>query len=376
MPATVGAWCAYQNGMKPVRALLLCSFFLATATLAQTPVIRSIAPPYGPTAGGTQVKITGESLAMEGTPLCPVPCLTRVLFGGQPGAVVGGTAQELTVTAPAHASGAVDVSVVLPNDAEAVRINGFTYADSAEDLYVRVLLPVYLDQPVAGGQGSRWETDFWIYNHGLERVLLAPYACPNDAVCPIGAPDWDSSARVEPRSAVHGVPGLFRPPVATPGRFLYYTKNGVGNLDFHLRIRDSSRDATNAGTEIPVVHESDLRTSTLHLINIPMDSRFRQTLRIYDGALPPTRFAVRVYDFASNALLASTTVEAVSPDVGLFRDLPPLAQIPDLRGLLPGRTAAGAVRVEVEPLSSGSHFWAFVSVTNNETQQATLVTPQ
>jgi hypothetical protein len=35
-----------------------------------------------------------------------------------------------------------------------------------------------------------------------------------------------------------------------------------------------------------------------------------------------------------------------------------------------------AVQIEVEPMTSGSTFWTFVSVTNNTTQQLTLVTPQ
>jgi hypothetical protein len=34
-----------------------------------------------------------------------------------------------------------------------------------------------------------------------------------------------------------------------------------------------------------------------------------------------------------------------------------------------------ALRIEVEPLTPGSRFWAFVSITNNDTQRVTLVTP-
>lgn len=31
--------------------------------------------------------------------------------------------------------------------------------------------------------------------------------------------------------------------------------------------------------------------------------------------------------------------------------------------------------IEIEPRTAGSEFWAFVSITNNETQHLTLVTP-
>lgn len=34
------------------------------------------------------------------------------------------------------------------------------------------------------------------------------------------------------------------------------------------------------------------------------------------------------------------------------------------------------VRAEIEPLTEGLRYWAFVSVTNNETQHVTTITPQ
>ena len=40
------------------------------------------------------------------------------------------------------------------------------------------------------------------------------------------------------------------------------------------------------------------------------------------------------------------------------------------------RTFPNAVRVEITPLTAGSRYWPFVSITNNDTQMVTLVTPQ
>jgi hypothetical protein len=34
------------------------------------------------------------------------------------------------------------------------------------------------------------------------------------------------------------------------------------------------------------------------------------------------------------------------------------------------------VRIEITPLTAGSRYWSFASVTSNETQIVTLVTPQ
>jgi hypothetical protein len=33
------------------------------------------------------------------------------------------------------------------------------------------------------------------------------------------------------------------------------------------------------------------------------------------------------------------------------------------------------VRIEIEPFSAGVAFWSYVSITNNDSQQITLVTP-
>jgi hypothetical protein len=37
---------------------------------------------------------------------------------------------------------------------------------------------------------------------------------------------------------------------------------------------------------------------------------------------------------------------------------------------------SGTVRVEIEPAMPAQRLWAFVSTTNNETQQVTIVTPR
>jgi hypothetical protein len=49
--------------------------------------------------------------------------------------------------------------------------------------------------------------------------------------------------------------------------------------------------------------------------------------------------------------------------IGQFTDA-----FPQLNGL-------DKVRVEVTPLTEGLRFWTFVSITNNETQHVTTITP-
>ena len=45
-------------------------------------------------------------------------------------------------------------------------------------------------------------------------------------------------------------------------------------------------------------------------------------------------------------------------------------------GSLPEMQGRDRIRIEVTPLTSGLRLWAFVSVTNNETQHVTVVAPQ
>ncbi|NYG98611.1 hypothetical protein BJ979_001237 [Schumannella luteola] len=79
--------------------------------------IQTIAPTSGPAAGGTEVTITGPGLGAA----------TGVSFGGTAGTgLVSNGADSITVTAPAHAAGAVDVVVTLPSTT-LTSTGGFTY---------------------------------------------------------------------------------------------------------------------------------------------------------------------------------------------------------------------------------------------------------
>jgi hypothetical protein len=86
---------------------------------------------------------------------------------------------------------------------------------------------------------------------------------------------------------------------------------------------------------------------------------------------------VRIFDQATDVELANVvvTLSPRSPDSGL-PFVPGFAQLPSLTEQFPQLVAAPLVRITVEPLTEDLRFWAFVSVTNSETQHVTLVTPQ
>jgi hypothetical protein len=175
-------------------------------------------------------------------------------------------------------------------------------------------------------------------------------------------------------------------PVATAGDprvfgdFFYVEKAARSKVFFSVHVRDTSRFASSAGFEVPVVSETASRMR-VQLLDIPVDSRYRHTLRVYvfdylrdPGISPANR--IRIYDLETDALLVDEplvfngyedqgpTTYTVEPYPNLFTYF--LDAYPSLR-------QGSRVRVEIE--SNFYRFWAFATTINNETQEATLRSP-
>lgn len=85
----------------------------------QAPVVTSLAPTSGSTAGGTTVSISGGNFQSSGV---------TVRFGGVAATSVNVTSSSnLTAVAPAHAAGAVDVVVSNPDGQGATLASAYTY---------------------------------------------------------------------------------------------------------------------------------------------------------------------------------------------------------------------------------------------------------
>lgn len=215
----------------------------------------------------------------------------------------------------------------------------------------RMLLPVFTEQ-VPGAFGSLWRSELWVYNDNLESA----------GVGLVGD--------VPAKSTSGPVLGQ-RPTGATPGAVMTALPHLAAGLSFNLRVRDLSRSAESFGTEIPVVRESEFFTSKVTLLNVPTDSRFRPMLRVYQflGFLqPPATVRVRFYRTGQtpDLLLEQLTLSLEGSGALAYAQLSslPLDSISD-----------PTVRVEIESIGS-MRFWAFVSITNNETQHVTIITPQ
>src|SRR5688572_17462540 len=100
--------------MKLVLRLFVLSLLLTATAYAQTyppPIVHAIVPNTAPVTGGGAVAIHGERLGLPPGFACILPCPAKVTFGDVTVSADQETDALLTVKAPAHAEGTVDVIV-------------------------------------------------------------------------------------------------------------------------------------------------------------------------------------------------------------------------------------------------------------------------
>lgn len=231
----------------------------------------------------------------------------------------------------------------------------------SDNTALRVLLPVAIEN-VPGARGSLWTSELWIHNGTPDTVMVGPTRLASEYRIPAGQTD-------EP-------PIFLRSDGSHPGLFLFVESEDHMDVTFNLRIQDLSRQAETWGTEIPVVRDTEFHGGKLVLLNVPLDERFRQTLRIYESDLmEDSAVLVSVYrmGFAGDDLLLDE--RRVDLRLAIPDRSPAYAQIDSFSGFS-GLAGTERVRVEIMPMTEDMRLWAFVSVTNNETQHVTTITPQ
>lgn len=332
-----------------------------------------ITPDSGPINGGTEVTFAGHGLAVCRSSLS---CIPQVLFGGVPATAVRVLDDDrLLAVAPPHSSGQATVEV---KDV-AVSVRFFYYFNPATEpdpsAFTRVLFPIFFFG--RGGFGSEWITDVYINNSTSSEV--APYRLLRWTIC---APSDPCTRAIRPEQTVQLAPEIGTRPA---GILFYPPRHVAEHLNYSIHIRDVSRAFQSWGTEIPIVRDEDFRSGTITLLNIPgglprdpAGPRFRQTLRIYDTEGRDggeVLMKVFILGFGVHQLqqvvTLRTTLRCILP-CGPHPEEPAYAQV-DLSQL---PVFASNLRIDLVPLSTKLRFWAFVSVTNNETQHVTTITPQ
>ena len=331
--------------MTYARTFLFFSLFAAITAFA-APSITSVTPNTSPTSGGIRVTIKGSGFSNNCIICSPPFAPPAVSFGAV-------TATEVTfidtntleAVVPPHLPNPVVVTVGNRDGSGLTQAAGlFTYTGAAAEGFDPLLFPIYLP-PVHGQFGSEFRTTARVFNTGATPVLLYGHDYTCLPIDPAFGPDvplqLDGEAQLV-TGCSHSV-----------GRIFWTPKPGGASIAANLRVADVTREATSHGTEIPVVRAGDFTTGAIALLGVPTDPRFRLTLRVY--SLASTSGPVNIEGYGQVFL---------TPGRDLYE--PSYAEVGDLPRTL--------TRVVLQP--SGVPLWAFITVTNNETQQITTITPQ
>lgn len=260
-------------------------------------------------------------------------------------------------------------------------LNVRVFAEDSQ-IYDRVLLPI-MTQPIPGAFGSLWKSEFIVHNPTDHAFRVALILRPECNVCDTTG-IFSHETHIPIMQYENGAGD-------TPGSFFYPELPFGAQVQYNLRIRDLSRQASTWGTEIPVVRARDTFTGPINLLDIPADDRFRQAIRIYDfDARPTAQVLMKVYRIPhspaipNTAPLVETTLTLTEPpnntlDANTVNELkirPGYAQIAWLLQSYPQITPGEPLRIEITPITPGLRFWAFAAITNNDTQHITTITPQ
>lgn len=239
----------------------------------------------------------------------------------------------------------------------------------AETGWERLLVPIVTgDAAHPGGHGSSWVAKLTVFNSSGLRVPLTEW--PDSYPCKLA-----SCARehVDPHETADF--SNLSPAINGGGVFLYTISSFADELHASLRVFDASRALETLGTQIPVIRRSEVQSgSDVHLVGIPVSAEYRSLLRIYDlEALDRTQVEVRVFD-RDGVLLRSETVE-----LRTWADDEPAVESPRFPAygqlyLTETFTGTDSSRIEITG-SDEQRLWAFVTVTNNETQLVTSIVP-
>ncbi|MEO8218014.1 MAG: hypothetical protein ABI718_13115 [Acidobacteriota bacterium] len=241
--------------------------------------------------------------------------------------------------------------------------------------YSRVLLPISILEafPVPGAFGSQWTTDLWVRNDAGVPVYMAPYY--DGCHLPEGCGQYPVTAGVAWR------PQSVTLDVSVPGVFFQIQRPFENQVDIELRVRDLSRQSESWGTELPTVPEESFTSEKVTLFDVPDSEGFRVMLRIYGiGDLDNSTVRVRTFSLDESALIPGSVPVLVSDQIVTLRS--PAASltryVPHYAEMIPFQSVSSPGRklIEITPATPGLRIWAFATVTNNETQQITIVTPQ
>ena len=309
-----------------------------------------------PRSGGFGTEVMLEGVFFEDCPLVECEGLS-VTFGGVASPAVEVTTSGTIVAAVPPGSGEVDVTVRIEDDAITFPA-GFRYGEPMEDDFVRVLFPVTFAGP--GAHGSEWRSLNMVRNDAPVAADTRPLIWEDriTPTIPIPAPIPPGERADMPQRNRDG------------GDFLRVPRGMEHHFSYASHAVDLSRSDSDRGTEIQVVQDEDT-AALVRILDVPLTESYRAMLRIFNLDLANGRLieiAVRREGALVRYVYATLSNAAEQPSFAAVD----LSAIPELRG-------AGTVDLSIRPATfstNDARLWAFVTVTNNETQHVTTYSPQ
>lgn len=222
--------------------------------------------------------------------------------------------------------------------------------------WISVFVPLNPATLTPGANGTRWVTQLWVSNTSdREAIIVCENRITEPPQPPCGTLPAHSSTRIiSPDFLQH--PGWFFNVISS-----FVSPVPPDALNFTLRTSNDAAPQV-AATEIPVVTADAFRNSVA-LPYVQLNGQSRLRLRVY--GLGNGIANVRAVGLQTKTEVWSTALQMK----GVDENAPSYAEVDVLSNFL---TADTALRIEV---TSDVKVWAFMSVTDNVTQQFTIVSP-
>lgn len=247
-------------------------------------------------------------------------------------------------------------------------------------LYEQVLIPIFTNRISHGAHGSQWSEIVTVHNGSARPISILP-----NPPCTVNCFPAITPGATTPLDL-----GTYNETSTVPAILVYVPREVSESIVITERVHELSRAAMTWGTEIPVVRERDWRmAANVQLVNLPLgDPAFRTMVRVY---VAPTRAClaeeciffvdVRLYEQSASPSAADRLVGGTTLRSGYFGHYssgyhPAYFALGDFSQLVPGISPTARYRIEIRPERDDLPFWAFASITNNETQHVTVATPR
>jgi hypothetical protein len=363
--------------------------FLATTAVAhsasatdipQSASIYDVFPPNLPV--DTPAEVTVSVIGTFRGCIPPSNCPLAVKIDNSPvsaryGSFLSTSGADIIVTVPAHPRG-TSTLVVTDTAGHSATTTLHYLGTNLLDEYEQVLVPI-TSTDLIGANGSHWVTETWVENTRPTEAtdLKGPFLSPN--VSPPGA----TSLHISPGLAMQlPAPQLVAPAVVREGALLGVPRWLGRGLAFNSRAQDISRQVQTRGTEIPVVRENEFADS-ITLLNVPGDPRYRILLRVYTRT-SAADVRVRVEHLSAVNFFTPPPIFGPPVDTVIHLDAPFANGVGAVSSFgVPGYAQmsignyAYPLQVTVTSQSGApNNLWAFLSITNDETQEVTTITPR